>query len=98
MERKVMVAFNTVDEVAAFVKDMSRFPEEVHIDLVSGRHVVSAASLLGILSLDLSKPVEVTTKVSPISYSPIDSGLTQIILTLSPTFAFLSIIISPFIC
>ena len=57
--RKVMVAFNTVDEVAAFVKDMSRFPEEVHIDLVSGRHIADAKSLLGILSLDLSKPVEV---------------------------------------
>ena len=57
--RKVMVAFNTVDEVAAFVKDMIRFPEEVHIDLVSGRHIVDAKSLLGILSLDLSKPVEV---------------------------------------
>ena len=57
--RKVKVAFNTVDEVAAFVKDMSRFPEEVHIDLVSGRHIVSGTSLLGILSLDLSKPVEV---------------------------------------
>ena len=57
--RKVMVAFNTVDEVAAFVKDMSRFPEEVHIDLVSGRHIVDAKSLLGTLSLDLSKPVEV---------------------------------------
>lgn len=57
--RKVIVAFNTVDEVAAFVKDMSRFPEEVHIDLVSGRHIVDAKSLLGILSLDLSKPVEV---------------------------------------
>ena len=57
--RKAMVVFNTVDEVAAFVKDMSRFPEEVHIDLVSGRFTVSATSLLGILSLDLSKPVEV---------------------------------------
>ena len=57
--RKVMVAFNTVEEVAAFVKDMSRFPDEVHIDLVSGRHIVSGRSLLGILSLDLSKPVEV---------------------------------------
>ena len=57
--RKVMVAFNTVNEVAAFVRDMSRFPEEVHIDLVSGRHIVDAKSLLGILSLDLSKPVEV---------------------------------------
>ena len=57
--RKVMVVFNTVDEVAAFVKDMNRFPEEVHIDLVSGRHIVNARSLLGILSLDLSKPVEV---------------------------------------
>ena len=60
--RKVLVAFNTVDEVAAFVKDMSRFPEDVHIDLVSGRHVVDGKSLLGILSLDLSKPVEVKVK------------------------------------
>ena len=60
--RKVLVAFNTVDEVAAFVKDMSRFPEDVHIDLVSGRHVIDGKSLLGILSLDLSKPVEVKVK------------------------------------
>ena len=62
MERKVMVAFNTVDEVAAFVKDMSRFPEEVHIDLVSGRHVVNARSLINIFTLDLSKPIEVNIK------------------------------------
>ena len=60
--RKVMVAFNTVDEVAAFVKDMSRFPEEVHIDLVSGRHVVNARSLINIFTLDLSKPIEVNIK------------------------------------
>ena len=60
--RKVMVAFNTVDEVAAFVKDMSRFPEEVHIDLVSGRHIVNARSLINIFTLDLSKPIEVNIK------------------------------------
>ena len=60
--RKVMVAFNTVEEVAAFVKDMSRFPEEVHIDLVSGRHVVNARSLINIFTLDLSKPIEVNIK------------------------------------
>ena len=57
--RKVMVAYNTVDEVGAFVKDMSRLTEEVHIDRVRGSHIVSGRSLLGILSLDLSKPVEV---------------------------------------
>ena len=57
--RKVGVVVKTVEGVGAFVKDMSRFPEEVHIDLVSGRHIVDAKSLLGILSLDLSKPVEV---------------------------------------
>ena len=60
--RKVLVAFNTVDEVAAFVKDMSRFPEDVHIDLVSGRFIVDARSLINIFTLDLSKPIEVNIK------------------------------------
>lgn len=57
--RKVLVNINTVEEVSEFVKEVSKFPGEVHITLVSGRYVVDAKSLLGVFSLDLSKPVEV---------------------------------------
>ena len=33
---------------------------EYDLDLISGRYVIDAKSLLGIFSLDLSKPIELT--------------------------------------
>ena len=42
-------------EVKGFVNIVGRYPFEV--DLKSGRFLIDAKSLLGILSLDLSKPV-----------------------------------------
>ena len=47
----------SVEKVKSFVNEVSRFDTEV--DLVSSRHVIDAKSLMGIFSLDLSKPVEV---------------------------------------
>ena len=43
------------DEVKNFVNLMNRYPYEM--DLRAGRHVVDAKSILGIFSLDLSKPI-----------------------------------------
>lgn len=48
---------NSIDKVKDFVKLMSNV--EDNIDLVSGRYIVDAKSLLGIFSLDLSKPIKV---------------------------------------
>ena len=57
-ERKSMkVNLNSVEKVKSFVNEVSRFDTEV--DLVSSRHVIDAKSLMGIFSLDLSKPAEV---------------------------------------
>ena len=53
--KAVNVYFPTMDSVKDFVNCVSRYPYE--IDLHSGRYVVDAKSLLGIFSLDLSKPI-----------------------------------------
>ena len=53
----MLISLNSVDKVKSFVNRVSRFEEEV--DLVSGRYVVDAKSILGIFSLDLTKPIEV---------------------------------------
>lgn len=56
----MLIKLNSVDKVKSFVNRVSKFDED--IDLVSGRYVVDAKSLLGIFSLDLSKPIELETK------------------------------------
>ena len=43
------------EEVKSFVNTVNRYPYEM--DLRAGRHVVDAKSILGIFSLDLSKPI-----------------------------------------
>ena len=44
-----------VENVNKFVNVVSRYPFEM--DLRAGRHVVDAKSILGIFSLDLSRPI-----------------------------------------
>ena len=44
-----------VDQVKDFVNLLSKYPYEM--DLISGRYTIDAKSLLGIYSLDLSKPL-----------------------------------------
>lgn len=53
--KSVKVSFPTIDSVKDFVNAVSRYPYEV--DLHNGRYVVDAKSLLGIYSLDLTKPI-----------------------------------------
>ena len=43
------------DHVKNFVSLVNRYPYDM--DLRAGRHVVDAKSILGIFSLDLSKPI-----------------------------------------
>ena len=53
--KTVTVKLSLTENVKAFVDIVSRYPFDV--DLRSGRYVVDAKSLLGIFSLDLSKPI-----------------------------------------
>ncbi|MCR5607640.1 MAG: HPr family phosphocarrier protein [Lachnospiraceae bacterium] len=53
---KVNISLNSIDKVKSFVNDISKYPYD--FDLVSGRYVIDAKSIMGIFSLDLSSPIE----------------------------------------
>lgn len=53
----VTISLTQVDQVKRFVNLVAQAPYDV--DMVSGRYTVNAKSMLGIYSLDLSKPIQV---------------------------------------
>lgn len=55
--KTVSISLNSIDKVKAFVNDISKY--DFDFDLVSGRYVIDAKSIMGIFSTDLSKPVNV---------------------------------------
>jgi len=54
--KTVRISLNSIDKVKSFVNDLTKF--DVDFDLVSGRYVIDAKSIMGIFSLDLSKPID----------------------------------------
>ena len=54
--KTIQVSLNSIDKVKSFVNDLNRF--NCDFDLVSGRYVIDAKSILGIFSLDLSNPID----------------------------------------
>ncbi|MCI8370854.1 MAG: HPr family phosphocarrier protein [Lachnospiraceae bacterium] len=54
--KTVQITLNSIDKVKAFVNDITKF--DYDFDLVSGRYVIDAKSIMGIFSLDLSKPID----------------------------------------
>ena len=53
----VTISLTEVNQVKRFVNLIGQAPFDV--DMVSGRYTVNAKSMLGIYSLDLSKPIQV---------------------------------------
>lgn len=53
--KTVNISLNSIDKVKTFVNLINRF--DYDFDLVSGRYVIDAKSIMGIFSLDLSKPI-----------------------------------------
>jgi len=53
--KTVKISLNSIDKVKSFVNDITKFDSD--FDLVSGRYVIDAKSIMGIFSLDLSKPI-----------------------------------------
>ncbi len=54
--KTVQISLNSIDKVKSFVNDVTKFDND--FDLVSGRYVIDAKSIMGIFSLDLSKPID----------------------------------------
>jgi phosphocarrier protein HPr len=54
--KTVQISLNSIDKVKAFVNAIAKY--DFDFDLVSGRYVIDAKSIMGIFSLDLSKPID----------------------------------------
>ena len=72
--RTVHISLNSIDKVKSFVNDLAKF--DVDLDLVSGRYIIDAKSIMGIFSLDLSKPIDLNIHA--------ESNIDEILSTLSP--------------
>ena len=54
--KTVKISLNSIDKLKSFVNDLTKF--DTDFDLISGRYVIDAKSIMGIFSLDLSKPID----------------------------------------
>ncbi|MDF2538272.1 MAG: hypothetical protein K0S76_1293 [Herbinix sp.] len=72
--KTVKISLNSIDKVKAFVNDVTKFDSD--FDLVSGRYVIDAKSIMGIFSLDLSKNIDLNVHS--------DETMDQILAVLKP--------------
>jgi phosphotransferase system HPr-like phosphotransfer protein len=72
--RTVHISLNSIDKVKSFVNDLAKF--DADFDLVSGRYIIDAKSIMGIFSLDLSKPIDLNIHT--------ENNIEEILNTLSP--------------
>ena len=54
--KTVQISLNSIDNVKSFVNAITQYSFD--FDLISGRYVIDAKSIMGIFSLDLSKPID----------------------------------------
>ena len=74
--KTVQISLNSIDKVKSFVNDLAKF--DVDFDLVSGRYVIDAKSIMGIFSLDLSKPIDLNI------HAEAESSINEILTVLAP--------------
>lgn len=72
--KTVKISLNSIDRVKSFVNDINRY--DYDFDLVSGRYIIDAKSIMGIFSLDLSKPITLNIHA--------DKNIDEIMQTLKP--------------
>ena len=73
--KTVRISLNSIDKVKSFVNDITKF--DYDFDLVSGRYVIDAKSIMGIFSLDLSKPINLNVHAE-------GSSLDEVLKVLAP--------------
>ena len=64
--KTVQISLNSIGKVKSFVNAITQF--DFDFDLISGRYVIDAKSIMGIFSLEVSRPLQVKVigKVSDI--------------------------------
>ena len=56
------IMLNTINDVKKFVNIVSKY--DFDVDLISGRYAIDAKSIMGIFSLDLSKPIKLNVHLA----------------------------------
>ena len=51
----VSISLNSIEKVKSFVNEIAKFEND--FDLISGRYIIDAKSIMGIFSLDLSQHI-----------------------------------------
>ncbi len=69
--KTIKVSLNSIEKVKVFVNSVSKYDSD--FDLISGRYVIDAKSIMGIFSLDLSKPIELSIHDLNVADEVIDS-------------------------
>ncbi len=72
--KTVQISLNSIDKVKSFVNTISAMDSD--FDLISGRYVIDAKSIMGIFSLDLSKPIDLAIHA--------EDGIDEILEALKP--------------
>ena len=54
--KKVKILINSIDKVKRFVSTANKFT--TNMDIISGRYVIDAKSIMGIFSMDLNRPMQ----------------------------------------
>ena len=73
--KTVQISLNSIDKVKSFVNEITKY--DYDFDLVSGRYVIDAKSIMGIFSLDLSKSIDLNIHAD-------DSEIANVLETLKP--------------
>ena len=73
--KTVKISLNSIDKVKSFVNEITKY--DYDFDLVSGRYVIDAKSIMGIFSLDLSKSIDLNIHAD-------DNEIDKILETLKP--------------
>ena len=60
--REVQISLRTIEEVKEFVQTITMFDGD--FELISGKYIVDAKSILGLFSVDLSKTVTLRIDVN----------------------------------
>ena len=72
--KTVQISLNSIWKVKSFVNAITQF--DFDFDLISGRYVIDAKSIMGIFSLHRSKPIELAIHT--------ETGLDEIMEVLKP--------------
>lgn len=60
--QEIQISLKSINDVKQFVQTITMFDGE--FELISGKYIVDAKSILGLFSVDLSKPVTLRIEVT----------------------------------